>query len=599
MPQSPIIPRLFGNYLITERLSVDAIGAVYRARKINDPGLFVRLRVFDAPGLDIEPVLDAIEQNGAVHDFLKNPSITKDVDLDSVEGDAFMAYREPGGRTLDQLLKAARERPFPIPVEHCLLIAEKVATGLDHAYNTQIDGERTLHGLVWPGFVEVSDEGEARLGGFGLAEGILASRGTPGIAQTLFPYLAPEVRRSGKPARGGDVYSNAAILYAMLSGSAPPLEKAADSVAATKLLGSSAPLPKEVVNILKTALAESPDSRYPTAGDFRRDVGKLLFSGNTAPSTFNLAFFLSDLFKADIAREQAQRREESAMDAGKYPRPEVTPRPPRQVAAPRFGVPVSAMEDPDLEKKRPGPAVIVGVLVAVAVIAGAILLLRSGSKPSPLIKAAPATARAAAPAPPAKPTAGLTPEEFKAQVQRQLSAQLTQLEAQQKTQQQQQKLANLRPAPTPIAPAGRISAPEPIGGEPSEAKSLPASIPTPQPLPIAARPTAQPIGDVAKPAVKRGDLVPISEVDRFPQYKNVVKPEYPPLARQAGISGTVVLSVLVTEAGRVEDVKIVQDPGGGLGTAAERAVKRWTFTPAEKNGVPVKTWLPVNIPFVL
>jgi protein TonB len=67
------------------------------------------------------------------------------------------------------------------------------------------------------------------------------------------------------------------------------------------------------------------------------------------------------------------------------------------------------------------------------------------------------------------------------------------------------------------------------------------------------------------------------------------------------ISGTVVLSVLVTETGRVEDVRIVRDPGRnvGLPQAAEKAVRQWTFVPAEKNGVAVKTWYMVPIPFVL
>src|SRR5450759_32361 len=104
MAENEIVPRLFGSYLLAEKLGADPLGKVYRARKIEDPAAFFRLRICDAPDLDSEPVLISIEENGAVHDFLKSPSVSRDVELDSVEGDAFLAYRDAGGRSLDELL---------------------------------------------------------------------------------------------------------------------------------------------------------------------------------------------------------------------------------------------------------------------------------------------------------------------------------------------------------------------------------------------------------------------------------------------------------------------------------------------------------------
>jgi TonB family protein len=596
MAENEIIPRLFGDYLLTEKLGSDAIGRYYRARKIESASAFYRLRVFDAPGLATEPILIAIEQNGAVHDFLKNPSITREVELDSVEGDAFLAYREPGGRTLRDLLDAARSRPFPIPVEHALLIAEKVATGLDHAYNSLIDGERTLHGLVWPGFVEVSDEGEARLTGFGIGEGILESRRTAAVAQLLFPYLAPEVRRSGRPAKTGDVYSTAAILFEMLTGAPPPVEGAAAAVPEATLSGGSEVLPREIAQLLKTALAESPENRYENAGVLRRDLGKLLFSGRYSPSTFNLAFFLTNLFKDDIAREQGRRAEEARMDASKYPRPAVTARPPRLVATPRFGVPVSAVESPEEPgKKAPVAAILVGALVLAAVVAISIVLVRGKSAPAPVVKRAPPPA---APAPPPEtesaattPTTGMTPDQFKEEVAKRLESEMAKLQQEQRVKQQKllaERTAALRPAPAPISPVPDEPAPKPI--------KVTSNIPTaanPRPAPVSGAP--------AEPKVARGALVDAAQVDRPPRIATVVKPEYPPLARQMHVSGTVILSVLVTETGQVGDVKVLRGAGGnmGLNQAAASAVRKWTFVPAYKDGVPVRTWFTIPIPFVI
>jgi protein TonB len=95
--------------------------------------------------------------------------------------------------------------------------------------------------------------------------------------------------------------------------------------------------------------------------------------------------------------------------------------------------------------------------------------------------------------------------------------------------------------------------------------------------------------------------VALSDVDRQPVIATVVKPEYPPIARRVRASGTVILSVLVTETGTVGDIRVIREAGGatGLTQAAENAVRQWTFAPAMKSGVPVKTWFTVPIPFVL
>jgi len=593
MAETEIIPRLFGSYLLTEKLGTDALGKVYRARKIESAQAFFRLRIFEAPGLDSEPILIAIEQNGAVHDFLKNPTIARDVELDSVEGDAFLAYREAGGRTLDALMAAAQAKPFPIPPEHSLLIAEKIATGLDHAYNSLIDGDRTLHGLVWPGFVEVSDEGETRLVGFGLSEGVLSSHRTPAVQKLLDPYLAPEVRTSGKATKTGDVYSTASILFTMLTGAPPPPARAAEFVASAKMFGGSEPIPSDIAAVLKVALAPLPDARYETAGALRRELGKLLFSGRYAPSTFNFAFFLSNLLKSDIAEEQKKRNEEAAFDAQKYPRPAVTARPPRLVAAPRFGVPVAAVESAEAKKSPGGKIAAIGVLAAAVLgISAYLLSLHAPPKPAPH-PAAPVAPPPPAPVP-APPTTGMTPDQFKQEVARRLDEQVKKLEAGEKTKQARAeakaRAASLKPVPAAISPT--VSAPKPIPlAPPPIAGGSPPAAANPRPVPVPAAPAAR----------KRGDLVAISEVDSPPEIASVVKPEYPPVARRMNISGTVVLSVLIGETGRVEDVRLVREAGGntGLTQAAQKAIRLWTFRPAIKDGVPVKTWMTVPIPFVL
>ncbi len=195
------LPRPFGAYVLTAALSEDALGRQFRALRTGPQATFARVRILESPELSSDALLDAIEENGEVHAFLKNAAVARGVDMDAVDGVPYIAWSEPSGRTLADLLHKCRAMARRVPVEHALLIAEKVATALDHAYNTTIEGDRTLHGLVWPGFVAISDDGEIRLAGFGLAPGVLPSIGKPHLAREIGPYVAPEARESGAPGR--------------------------------------------------------------------------------------------------------------------------------------------------------------------------------------------------------------------------------------------------------------------------------------------------------------------------------------------------------------------------------------------------------------
>lgn len=66
---------------------------------------------------------------------------------------------------------------------------------------------------------------------------------------------------------------------------------------------------------------------------------------------------------------------------------------------------------------------------------------------------------------------------------------------------------------------------------------------------------------------------------------------YPAEARRLEIEGDVKLEVSINEKGLVTQVKILKDPGGGLGEAAAKALKKFKFSPARTDAgkaVPYK-----------
>lgn len=77
---------------------------------------------------------------------------------------------------------------------------------------------------------------------------------------------------------------------------------------------------------------------------------------------------------------------------------------------------------------------------------------------------------------------------------------------------------------------------------------------------------------------------------------NRVQPEYPMMARENQIQGTVVLAARITERGTISLLTPIASPDDILTNAAIAAVRRWTYTPYLLNGTPtaVDTTITVN-----
>ena len=77
-----------------------------------------------------------------------------------------------------------------------------------------------------------------------------------------------------------------------------------------------------------------------------------------------------------------------------------------------------------------------------------------------------------------------------------------------------------------------------------------------------------------------------------------VEPEYPELAKRTRVSGMVILEVIVSEAGTVEDVTVIRGHPL-LNEAAIRAVRQWKYSPYFLNGEPIPVTATVTVKFVL
>jgi TonB family protein len=156
-------------------------------------------------------------------------------------------------------------------------------------------------------------------------------------------------------------------------------------------------------------------------------------------------------------------------------------------------------------------------------------------------------------------------------------------------------------APTPLqiaaAPTTTLSVAPPAAPPAAPvAQATTQAVPT---QPATAPPASAP--PAAAPAVQRGALVNLGDPGVAPPVaERKVAPQYPPIAMQQRMQGSVELSVLVDEKGNVAEVKLVKGAlGVGLNQAAVDSVKKWRYRPATKDGVPVKVWISLRVDFKL
>jgi periplasmic protein TonB len=77
-----------------------------------------------------------------------------------------------------------------------------------------------------------------------------------------------------------------------------------------------------------------------------------------------------------------------------------------------------------------------------------------------------------------------------------------------------------------------------------------------------------------------------------------IQPNYPPLARQARIQGTVILQAEISKTGDIQNLRLISGHPM-LAPAAIEAVKQWKYKPYLLNGEPVEVETQVQVNFTL
>jgi protein TonB len=258
-------------------------------------------------------------------------------------------------------------------------------------------------------------------------------------------------------------------------------------------------------------------------------------------------------------------------------------------------------------RKKPPLALIGGVAAAILVVAGSTFLVIKSKKPK---EAAPQMVSSLSPSLPSEFSLRREEVQSPAAAKPNESRPDPKMSATRSAEQTDpSEIVNrIQPAlPTESQPVGlELQLSSNLGN--SETVKEQASIPIEEikppaetPAPVQQQPEAAPSEKAVEAKVSPGDLMDLDKVSIPPTLIKRVDPKYPLQAFNMGISGTITVNALISETGDVLRTEILKGIKGGYGfeKSAETAVRQWKFRPAEKDGIPVRVWKPIDINFKL
>ncbi len=103
---------------------------------------------------------------------------------------------------------------------------------------------------------------------------------------------------------------------------------------------------------------------------------------------------------------------------------------------------------------------------------------------------------------------------------------------------------------------------------------------------------------IAPPPAPVKKIVRVGGNLKPPRQVYASQPQYPVLAKQAKVQGTVIIDAIIDEQGNIVQAHVVSGPGL-LIAAALQAVSSWKYEPTRLNGEPISVEMHVEVHFVL
>jgi serine/threonine-protein kinase len=614
------LPTAFGRYEVQGVVGEGSMGRVYRAY---DPMAkrvvaIKTLKTEYLTGTRGEEYLKRFRKEAQFAGNLAHPHVTTVFDV----GDDFFVMELLEGVTLQRRLQQVGR----LELAEVLRILGPVAEGLDYAHS-----KGTIHRDIKPSNIMILPDGRPKIMDFGVAHLTSTAMTSAGEFVGSPSYMAPEQITSSQASARTDLFSLAVVAYEMLTGrkcfdgeSIAQIVHSVVNVDPPPLSSSHPTLPPHFDDVFRRALAKDPSVRFPSGRSFVGALGRR---------------------SADACITQAVPLIPSTRDGDVPGVVDVATRD-------RRGPPLEALQNTSRPAavrpaawslpRRLKPLYVFGAL---ALVAGAVVALRRSGVSGPPAESPPAISTGALEIATDPVGAGVWLDS--AEVGR---SPLTLSALHPGRHTIRVTLQGFSSADLTLdVPAGSFGVPlrftlrpvsaivqirsEPEGaavlvdgqakGEtPIATLSLPPGkhrveltrtgflpwVQTVQAgagerIPLLGRLQSQSSSAESKEHLR--SLGSVHEGDFLEPGPDVTAPEkisgetapFPKLARKHRLRGTVTVEMTVTERGEPADLRVVESAGETLDDAVLAAVRTWRYTPAEKNGVRVRTRVRVEQTF--
>ncbi len=212
------------------------------------------------------------EREEAIGKTLHHPAILRVIPFEE-KSRSYIVMEYLKGQTLRQLLRAVERLPVP----DAIAIALRLCGALEYMHAHQV-----IHRDLKPENIMICNDGSLRIMDFGIAKvaglrrltfsGFSPAMGTP-------DYMAPEQVKGKRGDARTDIYSLGAVLYEMVTGSAPFEGTSPYQIMNARLTGDPvAPrrrnpeIPPQVEEIILHAMERNPAERYARASEMEAEL---------------------------------------------------------------------------------------------------------------------------------------------------------------------------------------------------------------------------------------------------------------------------------------------------------------------------------------
>lgn len=287
-------PTTFGKYFLTRRIAVGGMAEVFAAKLYGADGFekdLVIKQILPQYARDPEFVQSFVTE-AKIAVSLNHANVVGIYELGRVDGTYFIAMELVDGLDAFALVQEANSANRRIDIGAALLITEEVAKGLDYAHR-KVGPDGLPLGLVHrdlnPRNVLVSREGEVKILDFGIAK--TASRVTAmpktraGVVKGTTGYMSPEQATGHVVDARTDVYQAGLLLWELLAHQPlfwrPDDEETRERMRRHHVAPPStiaADIPRELDQIVLSALARKPEERLQSAAELVRQISQLRYA---------------------------------------------------------------------------------------------------------------------------------------------------------------------------------------------------------------------------------------------------------------------------------------------------------------------------------